>query len=163
VHLLRLRARRWRYARSVVLGFGVTLCATLGTAPLTAYHFNRISLITFIANPIVVPLLGFLPVSGGLSAAVLIRIMPRVSRILLRGVGMIIAVADDIVIALAAVPGGAVRTIGISTFELVLIYSLMAVPFIGARRLRRVTAIVSGFLLLVDAGYWCRERLPTQR
>jgi competence protein ComEC len=156
--LLRLRSRRWRYLRSAVLGMGVTFCATLGTAPLTAYHFNRISLITFVANPVVVPLLGLLPVSGGLIAAALLPLAPGTSALILRAVGLLIGIADTVVAALARVPGGSVRTIGLSAFELSLAYGLFAVLFVPSPRGRRLLACGCCLLLAADAGYWYLER-----
>ena len=51
--------------KSILLFIMVSLAATLGTAPLIAFYFNRISSISLLANIIVVPLLGMiaLPVS----------------------------------------------------------------------------------------------------
>lgn len=40
----------------------VTLAATLGTLPLVAFHFNRVSLIALAANVLVVPILGLLAI-----------------------------------------------------------------------------------------------------
>jgi len=47
-----------KFTRIVVIFFFVTLSATLGTLPLVIYHFNRLPMITFVANLFVVPVLG---------------------------------------------------------------------------------------------------------
>jgi len=46
--------------RSVTLFFLVSLAATLGTLPLILLYFNRLSVITLLANMLVVPILGIL-------------------------------------------------------------------------------------------------------
>jgi competence protein ComEC len=58
------------YAWEWVCGyFAVSFWAIVGTAPLTAFHFNQFSLVGLIANPIVVPIMGFGAVACGLAAA----------------------------------------------------------------------------------------------
>ena len=52
--------------RWLVLSQAVTVCAALGTAPLTAWHFNQMSLVAPLANLVVVPLLGVVTVGLGL-------------------------------------------------------------------------------------------------
>ncbi len=75
---------RWRYhnplsvptERSCMAGMREWVCgylavsfwAMIGTAPLTAFHFNQFSLVGLVANPIVVPLMGFGAVALGLAA-----------------------------------------------------------------------------------------------
>ena len=44
-----------------------TFAAQITTLPLTAYHFKRLSLISFIANPIVLPAQPPLMILGGLA------------------------------------------------------------------------------------------------
>ena len=44
------------------------MCAVVGTAPLTAWHFQRLSLVAVWRTPLVVPLLGWIPVGLGLVA-----------------------------------------------------------------------------------------------
>ncbi len=54
-----------RVARHVVaetilaVHVAVSFWALIGTAPLTAFHFNQLSLVGLIANAIVVPIMGF--------------------------------------------------------------------------------------------------------
>jgi competence protein ComEC len=77
---------RWRYAnplgvrteRSRIGALAEWLCsylavsfwAMIGTAPLTAFHFNQFSSVGMVANPIVVPIMGFGAVALGLAATV---------------------------------------------------------------------------------------------
>jgi competence protein ComEC len=75
---------RWRYANPLGVRteqsrmgstaewlcsyLAVSLWAMIGTAPLTAFHFNQFSLVGMVANPIVVPIMGFGAVAFGLAA-----------------------------------------------------------------------------------------------
>ncbi|MBV8452481.1 MAG: ComEC/Rec2 family competence protein, partial [Deltaproteobacteria bacterium] len=91
---------RWRYANPLsvrtersragsaverVCGyFAVSFWAMLGTAPLTAFHFNQFSLVGLVANAAVVPIMGFGAVVCGLIAAGCSFIyLPLASRILI--------------------------------------------------------------------------------
>ncbi|MBV8773200.1 MAG: ComEC family competence protein, partial [Deltaproteobacteria bacterium] len=91
---------RWRYANPLStpterLGAGsaakwvcgyvaVSFWAMIGTAPLTAFHFNQFSLVGMLANPIVVPIIGFGSVVCGLVAAACSFVyLPLATRILI--------------------------------------------------------------------------------
>lgn len=156
--LLRLRGRHWTLARWLFLYLGVTVCATVGTAPLSAWHFNRFSCISLIANPLVVPLLGAVPVGVGLVAAVLAPFAPSAADALLRIVGFVVHASDLLVAALAAVPGAAVDVVSPSPLELALIYALLGAVLLRPGRSRCAVCVVSSFLLLADGGYWYWQR-----
>lgn len=54
----------------------LTLAAQLTTIPIMAYHFQRISLISFIANPFILPVQPLVMIIGGLSVFVSLIIYP---------------------------------------------------------------------------------------
>ena len=58
-------------AKLIVGYVAVSFWAMLGTAPLTAFHFNQFSMVGLIANAVVVPIMGFGAVICGLLAAAL--------------------------------------------------------------------------------------------
>ncbi len=66
----------------VVSPFLVSLAATLGTAPLVAWHFHRFQLIGPIANLVVLPPLGMI-IGYGLLAAIFQSIVPQISSLFL--------------------------------------------------------------------------------
>jgi competence protein ComEC len=67
---VRRERSRIRSAAELVYGyFALSFWAMLGTAPLTAFHFNQFSLVGLVANPIVVPIMGLGAVAFGLVAA----------------------------------------------------------------------------------------------
>jgi len=77
-----------------VTAMGVSIAATLGTAPLLIYHFNRMSLIGPLANLIVEPLICLWSLPFGFAAAVCLFIWPPLANILfyLGGIGIDLAV-----------------------------------------------------------------------
>ena len=59
----------------------MTLCATVGTLPVTLYHFQTVNLIGFFANPIVVPIVGVL-LTICLITVPLMTLLPPLSSVL---------------------------------------------------------------------------------
>ena len=72
--------RRCRPA--ILLSVLVPVFATLGTGPVVAHHFGTLSLAGFIANPLLVPLVGFFIVPAGLLTGFLCLFAPAVSTLL---------------------------------------------------------------------------------
>ncbi|MFN8643377.1 MAG: ComEC/Rec2 family competence protein [Candidatus Binatia bacterium] len=109
--LVRLRGRQWtwRVLRWLVLSLAVTLCAEIGTAPLTAWHFNQVSLVAPLANLVVVPLLGVVTVGLGLLGTVAVAVWPALAPPVFVGIGVAIRAADAATAWLAAWPWAAVR------------------------------------------------------
>jgi len=71
-----------RYRPTVLLAVLVPVFAALGTGPLVAYHFGILSLAGFIANPLLVPLVGFFIVPAGLLTGFLCLSAPAVATLL---------------------------------------------------------------------------------
>ena len=55
-----------RYRPALLLSVLVPVFASLGTGPIVAHHFGTLSLAGLIANPLLVPLAGFIIVPAGL-------------------------------------------------------------------------------------------------
>lgn len=162
VHL-RGQSWRWRAQRALILTLGTTVCASVGTAPLTAYHFNQISLITLIANLLVIPLLGMVPIGAGLLAALCVPIVPDLAALLFRFGGVFIVCADWIVSLLARVPSAAVYVVTPTLPELGMIYGTLGCALLLAGRRRIVALLACGCLLSVDIGYWYWERFHSRQ
>lgn len=56
--------------------FVLTVAAQLTTIPIMAYHFHRISLISFVANPFILPVQPLVMIIGGLSVFISLIIYP---------------------------------------------------------------------------------------
>jgi competence protein ComEC len=60
---------RWRFIEAPTGYLAVSFWAMVGTAPLTAYHFNQFAIIGIVANAVVVPIMAFGATISGLVAA----------------------------------------------------------------------------------------------
>ncbi len=77
------RTESFRPAANRVWGLAaISLSAFLGTAPIIAYHFNRLPLLTLPANLIITPLLVMLVIPPGLAALTLIPVFPWAAKII---------------------------------------------------------------------------------
>ena len=86
----KMRRRLFHFSMAAIT---VSIAATLGTAPLLLYYFNRISLVGPLANLAIEPLICFWSLTLGFIACPLIFIMPAVAALLLQlgGKGLILS------------------------------------------------------------------------
>lgn len=157
--LLRLRGRQraWGWLRWLVLSQAVTACAVLGTAPLTAWHFNQVSLVAPLANLVVVPLLGMVTVGLGLVGTAAVAVAPAAAPPLFAVVGVAIRIADAATAGLAALPWAALRVPTPSLLELGLLYGGLA-GLLLPRGWRAAAVGLCACGLAVDAAAWAVER-----
>jgi competence protein ComEC len=87
----------------------VSASAAVGTAPFTAAHFGMVPVLGSLANLAVVPLVGWLALLAGLVGAVLRPLSEGLAGTMFAAAGRAIAVAEVIVVRIAAVPGAALR------------------------------------------------------
>ncbi len=93
-----------RYRRAVLLAILVPVFAAVGTGPVVAHHFGVLSLAGFIANPLLVPLVGFVIVPAGLLTGFLCLFVPSMSMLLAGAVGPLVGFFLRAVEFLAALP-----------------------------------------------------------
>ncbi|MEO8604230.1 MAG: DNA internalization-related competence protein ComEC/Rec2 [bacterium] len=153
-HLLRLRDRRWRWVRWIVVSQAATLCAVLATTPLAAWHFNQISLVAPLANPLVVPLLGMVTVGLGLIGTLAVAVVPAAAPPLFAAAGVAVRLADHLTTWLAALPAASVRVVTPSLLELALMYAAMAACLLPAGRWRQRALVACALALAIDAATW---------
>ncbi|MDI9570044.1 MAG: DNA internalization-related competence protein ComEC/Rec2 [Pseudomonadota bacterium] len=79
-----------RLRRQTALFLIVSLSAMIGTMPLIALYFNRISLVAFPANMVIVPILGILAVPAALAAALFLPWLPPLANLCLDLAGMLV-------------------------------------------------------------------------
>jgi competence protein ComEC len=77
------RSTRHTIGHTAVSFVVVTLAATIGTLPLTAFYFNRISTLTMASNVIVIPVMGFIVLPLGMMSLVIAALAPSLAAILL--------------------------------------------------------------------------------
>lgn len=148
--LLRLRPGRLRLWRAVIGYAAVSMVALLSTAPLVAYHFQRVSLAAPLANLVVTPLLATLVVPLGLLAALLQPVSETVAGIPVVVASPLVTFAIECAHGIAQLPGASLRVLPPSVAWISLWYGglLAAVFLIG--RMRRIVPSAA-FAVLVFA------------
>lgn len=159
LHLLRLQSGwRVRWARPLALYLAASLSAQVATTPLTAFHFNQVSLIAPVANALVVPLLGSLAVVLGLSAALLLPFSEAAASTVVAIAGPVVHAGIALTELCAALPMAALRVVTPSSLELVLFYLALLVCVFLRGPIRGRSLVVLAILLGLDAGYWYADR-----
>ena len=155
--------------------------ALLGTLPLVMFYFNRVSLIGFLANLLLIPLVGFGVVPVGLLAAVLLPVSSAGALWLIKGGALLTSSALRLIHFFADLPFAAVPTFTPTLFEILCYYLTLAAlinlphpippaasdppsPGCSAPRSdfrRRTAAFIlaaASICILADALYWTHER-----
>jgi len=144
----------------------VSVAATAATAPLTAWHFQQVSLIAPLANLVALPLLGPATLLPGLGALPLVALAPAAAHLCLRVAAAAASLGLAIAAAFAAFPAAALETPMPNAFEVGLAYALLSVP-LWWRRLpplpRRLLVLALVLLGAADVGYWTWERCGDPR
>ncbi|MGD0076742.1 MAG: ComEC/Rec2 family competence protein, partial [Candidatus Binataceae bacterium] len=123
-----LSARRQRVARiaAAVGGYvAVSFWALIGTAALTAYHFNQFAIVGIAANAIVVPIMAGGGMIGGLIGSALSFIWPPGGAIVIRIAGYFLTAGTALAGWFAAWPAAWARTFTPSIVEVGLVYSVV--------------------------------------
>ncbi|NPV27179.1 MAG: DNA internalization-related competence protein ComEC/Rec2 [Firmicutes bacterium] len=162
------RLAHWPRWRTLFL---VPLAAQLATLPLVAYYFNQVSLISLVANVVVVGLIGAV-VLLGLGIIPLTFVWPAVAGYLTSATGGLIWITNLIIHGLARLPGS---TLTVATPHLVLVFAyyglLMAIvsehfqPVVGLFKTlspRQRTGVIVGTIAvtLVVALVWANWPRP---
>ena len=173
-------ARFWKYAEMILGYCAVSFWAMLGTAPLTAFHFNQFAIVGLVANAVVVPIMAFgATVSGLVAAAISFFSEPIARAILLLG-SKALQLGNWFTEWFVNWPLAWFRTFTPTALELGIAYGFLmiwlfaplAVPIRNdrgaepepdnsvARRFgwRTGCAIVLAIVLVADAAWWIRER-----
>ena len=152
VHSLSITKKIGRYIGFLVL---VSIAATLGTGPIVAYHFNIVSLLGFIPNIVVDPIVGFLIIPLSLFAALTIFISPSLASLLLHLASIFTGFIINLVELFTHLPGVSFWATTPTLFEMVLFYLLVVFLF-NINRLKRAGCIALVLLAIIigDYSYW---------
>jgi len=142
----------------------VPLMATVGTGPLIAHYFGHLSLAGFVANPLIVPLVGFLLVPAGLGLGFCAIIFPEGAVPLIWLTERLASSTAWLVGWFAALPLANISVPSPNPFEVALLYGFIICLFV--LRGKKAIVVVCGVALLFaggDALYWWRERHSQDR
>ena len=145
--------------RQAGLHLAVPLLATLGTGPLIAHYFGHLSLAGFVANPLVVPLVGFLVVPLGLAIGFFAVALPAAAAPLVWLVDQLLFVTRWLVDLCARLPLANIGVPAPNPVEVALLYGFIIGLFVLRRRWQLGLAIAVGLAVAgADSVYWWRER-----
>ncbi|MBM2837884.1 MAG: metallo-beta-lactamase superfamily [Deltaproteobacteria bacterium] len=134
----------------------VSLAATIWTAPLVAYYFNRFSIISPLSNLITVPLVGLIVVPLGLISSIFIPISQTVSGLLIKTDSQLLSLIIWLTSRIAAIPMSSIRVVTPNIFEISLFY-IAVVLFIYRGRIigwKRFFYTVSAILIILESFYF---------
>jgi competence protein ComEC len=133
--------------------------AWIGTAPLTAFHFHQVSLVSVVANPVVVPLFEAASLLPALAGALLAPVSPTLGGIAFDVASVPIRVALAVVQPVGTWPWAALDVPYPNVGELALLYGVIGGAWLRERRGARVVAVCCLAALAVDAAAWARARM----
>ncbi len=145
--------------RQMAMHLAVPLLATLGTGPLIAHYFGHLSLVGFVANPLIVPLVGFVVVPVGLLLGFSAVAAPEFASLLTGPAEKLTSLTIWMVDGLARFPLANVAVPSPNMIEVVGLYGLLLCLFILRNRVRVVIVLmVAAVLLAADSAYWWDQR-----
>ncbi len=155
----RRATRGWEGWRARVASVAVVSpAALLGTAPLTALHFQQLSAMSVVANPLAIPLFGSVVVVLGLAGAAIEPMAPGTAAGIFALAGTLLRPGIALVQTLGSVPGAAAWVPTPSALELLLAYALLTGLLLVPRRVGWILAVVAVLGGLADAAWWVRTR-----
>lgn len=141
-----------RRFRKILFSFtAVSFLAIVGTAPLTLFHFNQISVAGLLSNLIFIPLIGFVVVPLSLfSVLLLLPLWTLAAQGGLMAAGAILSACVKPVHFIAALPFASAKTISPSVLEMVCFYGICVCGYVlAASRIREKhhghSRLASGF------------------
>lgn len=141
----------------------VSLAAAIGTAPLVAYHFQQLSLVAPLANPLVIPLFGAVVVVAGLASAAVEPFAPALAARGFALAGTLVHPGAWLVDRLGTLPWAAVRVPAPDAVELAVSAVLVLAPAVLRGRALRAATGVALVVLAGDAARWVRTRAAPDR
>ncbi len=172
---------RWRFLEGGIGYLAVSFWAMVGTAPLTAYHFNQFAIVGLVANAVVVPIMAFGATISGLIAAAVSFFSESAARPILLFSADALGTGNWLAASFVDWPLAWFRIFTPTMLELAIAYGLLIIWLLAplaaaptAPRSRdevpddkanepklgwRARGIIAlAFVLVVDAGCWTYDR-----
>jgi competence protein ComEC len=138
-------------AFSVVLSaVAVSLCAAVGTAPITAAHFGMVSAAGCLANLLVVPIVGWAALVAGLVGALLLPSLPGLAGLAFAAASHAVGLAEAIVLVVAGLPGASFAVFPPSPIEASGWTALLAALVVSPGHPRRTFLAIGVAAILVS-------------
>ena len=142
----------WQYTQLSLVATGV---AMLGTAPMVALHFNRISLVGLLTNLFAIPWVGFLIVPLSLIASIFSFFFYPFATLLITVNGYLTVILLKAVTLFASIPFASISVSTPTTLEIILIYLLLFL-IVHLRKGKKIRFLFAGVCILLAANfaYW---------
>jgi competence protein ComEC len=145
--------------RAFSMHLAVPVLATIGTGPLIAHYFGHLSLVGFISNPIVVPLVGFVVVPLGLTIGFLSLVVPQFLGPVVMVCEWALWLTNWLVSCFSRLPLANISVPAPNAFEVIGLYLLLLSLLLFRRNRYAVVGILLAAIALTSDGvYWWRER-----
>jgi len=141
--------------KRIALFILVTVSAIIGTAPLVAYYFHRISPWGILTNVIIIPLIGFLVVPLGLLASLLLFLYQPLATLTAYMMQPLILLSTSIVELFNQLPYADYRTATPTFLEIALFYLgvFLLVNIKKSKKVRYGLALVA-IAFVLNQGFW---------
>lgn len=96
--------RNRKFLRWIILFTIVSLSATLGTVPLIAFYFNRISTVVLLSNLIIVPIIGFIVLPLGMATIITAPISTALAGLFIKISSFFVGTSISIIDFITALP-----------------------------------------------------------
>ncbi|MSP64563.1 MAG: DNA internalization-related competence protein ComEC/Rec2 [Bacteroidetes bacterium] len=138
-----------KFTKQLILLFGITLAAQIGTIPITAGYFEKISIISLVANLVVVPLIAFV-MTIGLISVITSSISFWIGSFFMEVSKYILSFIIYFVDLMNQVPFGIIQTSTFTfwSFSYYLIIILFFLSLNKIQRLRKIFLLLFGIITL---------------
>ena len=150
-------ARDWmqtcRLPPALSAGLAITLGAHASTMPLIAWYFNQLSLSSFLANLVIVPIVELIIVAG-IGAGLAAYVVPLVGAVVYTGDSLLLGVVYELARWMAALPGSQVWIPSPGWWGALIYYAVLSVLVLKEPWKQKVTAVLwarKGYLLMLGA------------
>ncbi len=143
-------SRTMKIVIRIVLFIFVSFSAAIGTAPLIAFYFNRISTMTLLSNLLIIPIIGFIVLPVGLFAAAVLPLSAYLAGILIKISSFFICISNYIIDYLSHFSFSSFTVTNPSILEVFLYYAFI---FLSARLIHSRRAKFSIFLAVIALFY----------
>lgn len=139
----------------IIIGILVSIAASIGTAPIVAYHFHRVSIAGIIANVIAVPLMGFIVVPLELSAAFANMFSSGLANLILQIASLFLNISVWFIALFSRLPYSSIWVSTPTIFEIIVFYSLIiCIVNLKKSSIAKYAAAILIIALIGDYAYW---------
>jgi competence protein ComEC len=148
-----------RRLRQLTLYLAVPVLAALGTGPMVAYHFGRLSLAGFFSNAVIVPLVGFLLIPLGLMIGFVSLIFPILALPLVWLASPVINLSIVLVQFFSNLPMSQPSVPTPNLLEVGILYLMFCSLLCVRRKVHFYLVFSISFLAMIGDGiYWWQQR-----